>query len=153
MIKTINSTTHDVFAKHSDLLSALAHPTRLEIIQLLRGQSLNVTQMVQMLGLRQPVVSQHLMLMRDTGIVHSEKIGKEVYYRIAHANFTKAIDLMRDVLNIDLPEGGEPVVVDPVCHMQLTPQSAAHIYTYDGVRQYFCGRGCLNHFISEHKQD
>lgn len=145
------SHSHNVFTRHADLMSCLAHPTRLEIIQLLRGQSLNVSQIVQMTGVRQANISQHLMLLRVQGVVQVEKIGKEAYYRVAHQNFSAAIDLMRDVLNVDLPESGEPTVIDPVCHMQLTPKSASHIYLYDGVRHYFCGRGCLDKFISSHK--
>lgn len=142
----------DVFAKHASLLSVLANPTRLEIIQILRGQSLNVSQIVQMLGVRQATVSQHLMIMRESGVLESEKLGKEVYYHIKNKNFSRAIDLMRDVLQIDLPETEEPHVIDPVCHMELTPKSASYTQIYDGKRHYFCGRGCLNKFFeNSHK--
>lgn len=141
----------NVFKKHADILSSLAHPTRLEIIQLLRGQSLNVSQIVQMIGRSQANISQHLMLLREAGVLLSNKIGKESYYRVSHKNFTKAIDLMRDVLNVDLPQSGEPTVVDPVCHMELTPKTASHVYMYDGVRHYFCAGGCYREFIKEHK--
>jgi len=140
----------NVFERHSNLLSSLAHPTRLEIIQLLRGQSLTVSQIVGMVGSRQANISQHLMLLREQGVVESEKHGKEVYYRIAHRNFTRAIDLMRDIIHLDLPEGEEPTVVDPVCHMELTPRTASFTKSYDGVRQYFCGRGCLQEFSALH---
>jgi DNA-binding transcriptional ArsR family regulator/YHS domain-containing protein len=142
-----------VFELHAGLLASLAHPTRLEIIQLLRGQSLTVSQIVQMTGVRQATVSQHLMILREAGVLESNKSGKESYYHIRHSNFSKAIDLMRDVLNIDLPEGGEPTVVDPICHMELTPRTASHHCMYGGVRQYFCGKGCMNTFMSSHKGD
>lgn len=142
---------NDVFARHATLLSALASPTRLEIIQLLRGQSLNVTQIVAMTGERQSKVSQHLMILRESGVLESEKLGKEVYYHIRHKNFSRAIDLMRDVLSIELPISHEPLVVDPVCNMELTPSTASYTHMYDGVRHYFCGRGCLNKFIGRHK--
>lgn len=154
-MNTLNSVSTDsntVFDLHAQLLSALAHPTRLEIIQLLRGQSLNVSQVVQMLGVRQPLVSQHLMVLREAGVLVSEKLGKENYYRVTHPNFTKAVDLMRDVLRVNLPDSGEPTVTDPICHMNITPKTAAHIYTYDGVRHYFCGKGCLNEFIKTHRR-
>lgn len=145
------STSQTVFEKHASVLSALAHPTRLEIVQLLRGQSLTVSQIVSMAGGRQANISQHLMVLREAGVVENEKIGKESYYHIRHRNFSRAIDLMRDILNVDLPEMGEPTVTDPVCHMELTPKTASHHCMYDGVRQYFCGRGCLDNFLKSHK--
>lgn len=147
------SATKNVFESHAELLGSLAHPTRLEIVQLLRGQSLNVTQIVQMLGVRQANVSQHLMVLREAGVLESNKVGKEAYYRVKHKNFTRAIDLMRDVLQVDLPEAEEPTVIDPICLMELTPKTASHIYTYDGVRHYFCAGGCYKEFISQRKGD
>lgn len=112
---------------------------------------MTVSQIVQMTGIRQANISQHLMILREAGVLESNKVGKESYYRVKHKNFTNAIDLMRDVLNVNLPETGEPTVIDPVCLMELTPKTAAHTYTYDGVRHYFCAGGCYKEFIHTHK--
>lgn len=165
MSKLSLNSHHTVFDLHAELLAALAHPTRLEIIQLVRHQALNVTQISTMLGVRQANTSQHLALLREVGVLTSQKDGKEVYYSLRHSNFAKASDLIRAVLIEDhkddeighelanLPDDLEPTVTDPVCHMQLTPSTAAHITSYDGVRHYFCGKGCLKSFLQSHRHD
>lgn len=144
-------TNNNVFERHAKVLSALSNPTRLEIIQLLRGQSLNVSQIVQMTSERQAKISQHLRVLRQVGVLDSEHIGKESYYHIKHKNFTRAIDLMRDVLNTKLPDNKEPTVTDPICQMSLTPSTSAYVCSYDGIRHYFCGKGCMHKFAQSHK--
>jgi P-type Cu+ transporter len=36
--------------------------------------------------------------------------------------------------------------IDPVCGMQVDPQTAAASWEYEGVTYYFCARGCLEDF-------
>ena len=88
----------EIFRIHSELLKAMSHPRRLEIIHLLRGKTLTVTEIQNMLHLPQANISQHLQILREAGIVVTSKKGKQVLYRLAHRNFIKACDLMRDVL-------------------------------------------------------
>lgn len=149
----------NIFALHASLLKAIAHEKRLEILQLLRAHELNVSQIVEMSGLRQSNVSQHLMVLKEAGVVIGNKRGKEIYYSVRHKNFVKASDLIRSVLIEDhqkdeigkelmeLPDDLEPKVKDLVCSMELTPRTASHTYSYNGVQHYFCGKGCLNQFV------
>lgn len=143
-----------VFELHADLLKALSHPKRLEIVQLLRDQSLSVSQIEAMLGLPQANLSQHLMVLRQAAVVLDEKKGKQVYYRIAHKNFIKACDLMRQIL-IERHRGDEladelamsmldlmPITTDPVCGMRLSPKTAAYAARINGTTHYFCAAGC-----------
>ena len=141
-----------VFQQHAKLLKALSNPKRLEILQLLRKASLRVGEMGKMLGLPQANLSQHLMVLRRFGVVGTERKGKEIYYHIAHKNFTSAIDLMRGVL---FERFGEQtmkaaeqlsVVTDPVCGMRLTPASAAVSVKQNHRSYYFCGAGCKRSF-------
>jgi len=162
----------EVFQLHAELLKALSHPKRLEVIHLLRGNSLNVSEMVEMLGLPQANLSQHLMVLRDAGVVETEKRGKEVFYKLAHKNFIKASDLLREVLiekhkNDDLADelvlkmaDLVPVSVDPVCKMRVSPKTAARGFKYKKKTYYFCASGCLEKFkaspekyISNDKKD
>ena len=76
-----------IFKLHSSLLKAISHPKRIEIIHLLRDQELNVGEILKMLGLPQANLSQHLMIMRDAGVVKTRKEGKQIYYKLAHKNF------------------------------------------------------------------
>lgn len=159
----MNTTNSIVFERHAELLKAIAHPSRLEILQLLRAHELTVSQIATMSGLRQPTASQHLARLRSAGVVVSNKRGKEMYYAIRHKNFVRATDLVRSVLLEDhlgdelgkkiltLDDKKEPEVRDEICGMKLTPSSASHTYSYYGVLRYFCGKGCLNQFITKYK--
>ncbi len=61
---------------------ALAAPTRLRIVALLRGRALCVNAIAGQLDVTQGAVSQHLRVLRDAGIVVSEKRGYFVHYRL-----------------------------------------------------------------------
>jgi YHS domain-containing protein/DNA-binding transcriptional ArsR family regulator len=147
-----------VFKLHAQLLKAIAHPKRLEIIHLLRNQALTVSQICSMLNLPQANISQHLMLMRDAGIVTPSKNGKEVSYKLAHANVIKASDLMRELLIKKYqndPLANElalnmsdlvPLAIDPICGMRLSPKTAGYAFQHKGKTYYFCASGCLKQF-------
>lgn len=66
------------------VLNTLSNKTRLQILICLSGSPKNVTQLINICGLSQSAVSQHLHKLRDAGLVVSEKEGKEVYYHIVH---------------------------------------------------------------------
>lgn len=141
----------EIFSLHADVLKALAHPKRLEIIHLLRDQSLSVSDIQQMLGLPQANLSQHLQVLRDQNIVVSKKQGKQIFYQVSHKNYIEACDLIRQVLQqkhclTDLL----PTAIDPICGMRLTPATASYVYKDDKVTHYFCAAGCLNKFKTLH---
>lgn len=139
-----------VFSKNAAYLKLLGHTKRLEIVCLLHGHELTVNQIAQMSGLRQAGVSQHLMLLKDSGLVQMNKLGKEVYYSLAMDRFA-TISLFIDNLTKARPMADtEPTVIDPICHMHLTPGTSSYNSMYDGVRHYFCGKGCLKEFHASH---
>lgn len=139
-----------LFGKNASYLKLLGHTKRLEIVCLLHGHELTVNQIAQMSGLRQAGVSQHLILLKKSGLVQLQKIGKEVYYSLAIDRFA-IISLFIDNLTKARPMTGvEPTVIDPICHMHLTPRVASYTTEYDGVRHYFCGKGCLKEFYASH---
>lgn len=67
------------------LLKALADERRWEMIRTLLAEELNVCQLAERLDLPQPNVSKHLRILRDAGIVVTERAGKEVVCAIAPA--------------------------------------------------------------------
>lgn len=137
--------------QNSHFFKALGHARRLEIVCLLQGHQLTVNQIIQMTGLRQAAVSQHLIILKDLKLVSSEKIGKEVYYSLCIKSFTNLASFTKLLSLINPVEDAEPTVNDPICHMSLTPSSASYTSEYDGVRHYFCGKGCLKEFNGLHK--
>ena len=65
-----------------EILSALAEPNRLQIVELLRRKPLAVGQIVERLGLRQPQVSKHLRVLSDARLVEVQPVGQQRIYRL-----------------------------------------------------------------------
>lgn len=79
----------DPLADVVELLQALAAPVRLAVITELRSGPQCVHQLVDALSgtgrdVRQPLMSQHLRVLRSAGVVATERRGQEVVYRLAH---------------------------------------------------------------------
>ena len=72
------------YEEQAALLKALAHPVRLQIVHgLLTEGCRNVRCMELQTGVSQSCISQHLQRLRSAHIVEAERIGNEVYYRVA----------------------------------------------------------------------
>jgi ArsR family transcriptional regulator len=65
-----------------DLLRALAAPVRIAIVLQLRESSRCVHELVDALAVAQPLVSQHLRILKSAGVVAGERSGREVRYRL-----------------------------------------------------------------------
>ncbi len=64
------------------IIKALAHPTRLWIVEELAGGERCVCKFVQDIGADFSTVSKHLLLLKQAGIIVDEKRGKQVYYTL-----------------------------------------------------------------------
>ncbi|HYO04207.1 MAG TPA: metalloregulator ArsR/SmtB family transcription factor [Mycobacterium sp.] len=78
---------HEVPPRHvldtaGDLLRALAAPVRIAIVLQLRESSRCVHELVDALAVPQPLVSQHLRILKSAGVVAGERTGREVRYRL-----------------------------------------------------------------------
>lgn len=82
--------------KLADLFKAMAHPTRLQILCMLRHGELCVCHIENALDRRQPYISQQLMVLRDSGAVASRKDGLQVYYRISDPRIYRLLDAVLD---------------------------------------------------------
>ena len=69
----------------SDRFQALADPTRLRIVALLREMELSVGELAQVLGQSQPRVSRHLKILADAGVLERRKEGSWVFLALADA--------------------------------------------------------------------
>lgn len=78
------------------VLKAVAHPIRLNIIEMLENNELSVGQIVDSLHQPQAVISQHLVLLKDKGVLESHRDGKRVIYAIKNKN---VINLLHCVYN------------------------------------------------------
>lgn len=69
-------------------LKALAHPTRLQILDLLQEGEVCVCQLEKVLNKRQAYISQQLMILREAGLVESRRVGLQVHYRLTDASIS-----------------------------------------------------------------
>ncbi|MFE2755887.1 ArsR/SmtB family transcription factor [Actinosynnema sp. NPDC059335] len=72
----------DTLAAAGELLRALAAPVRIAIVLQLREADRCVHELVEALGVAQPLISQHLRVLKAAGVVHGERHGREVVYRL-----------------------------------------------------------------------
>lgn len=66
----------------SELLRALSAPVRIAIVLQLRDHERCVHELVDALGVTQPLISQHLRVLKSAGVVDGERHGREVVYRL-----------------------------------------------------------------------
>lgn len=77
--------------KLAALFQALADPTRLRILALLRSMELSVGELAQLLGQSQPRVSRHVRILSDSGLVGRRKEGSWVYLQLAEPGRTETL--------------------------------------------------------------
>lgn len=77
----------------ADMLKAIAHPKRIAIINYLNeNEKLTVTELHELLELEQSSTSHHLSLLKDKGVLISQRAGKHTYYSLKHKRLTEIID-------------------------------------------------------------
>ena len=90
------------------VFQALAHPTRIAIVELLRdGQEVPVARIHERLGLEQANASQHLSVLRSKQIVTGRKDGNQVFYSLRDPVIDKMLELMRQYFQAHLSEALE----------------------------------------------
>jgi ArsR family transcriptional regulator, zinc-responsive transcriptional repressor len=73
----------EILEAAGELLRALAAPVRIAIVLQLRESQRCVHELVDALGVPQPLVSQHLKILKAAGVVTGERSGREVLYQLA----------------------------------------------------------------------
>jgi len=84
------------YRKQSQILKALAHPVRLQILDALREESQCVCHLTTLLNKRQAYISQQLAVLREAGLVVDEKEGQNVFYRLSDERVFRVLDALRE---------------------------------------------------------
>jgi DNA-binding transcriptional ArsR family regulator len=79
----------------AEFFKALAHPTRIAIVEMIREGELSAGALIERLGLEQANASQHLAVMRTKQIVISRKAGNQVFYSVRDPRIIEVLDIMR----------------------------------------------------------
>lgn len=87
------------YESQAKILKALAHPTRLFVVdELSRGERC-VCELTDLIGVEMPTVSRHLSQLKDAGILEDEKRGSQVFYRLrvpCVLNFFKCVQAVQN---------------------------------------------------------
>jgi len=97
------------YALHSDVCKTLANPKRQMILDQLREREMTVNELVELTGITQANLSQHLAILRSKGIVSTRRQGINVFYSIADPKIIKAFDLISDMIKDTLKSQTETV--------------------------------------------
>ena len=79
----------------ADIFQALAHPTRIAIVELLRDGEVPAGVIFARLGVEQANASQHLAVLRAKRIVMHRKVGNQVFYALRSHRLVEVLDAMR----------------------------------------------------------
>lgn len=72
-------------ALSAEVLRALAHPLRMRILKFIdQEKEINVNRIYSGLGLEQSITSQHLSILRNAGLVETQRHGKYIHYRLSY---------------------------------------------------------------------
>lgn len=91
----------------ADIFHALAHPTRIAIIELLGDGELSAGDLIVKLGMEQANVSQHLTVLRAKRLVINRKAGNQVFYSVRDPIINKVLALLRRYFQKHLKESLE----------------------------------------------
>jgi DNA-binding transcriptional ArsR family regulator len=86
----------------ADVFSVLAHPTRIHIIECLRGGEQTVSSLIEKLKVEPANASQHLSILRAKELVATRKQGNLVFYSLRDEALTQVLDGMRKLFETHL---------------------------------------------------
>ena len=88
----------------ANVFQALAHPTRIAIIEVLRDGEVSAGAIQERLSIEQANLSQHLAILRSRQLVTNRKEGNQVFYSLRNPVLSKMLDIMRDYFQAHLTE-------------------------------------------------
>lgn len=76
----------------AELFKVLSSSSRLRLLRALAEETSTVGRLAEVTGLSQPLVSQHLRMLRTAGLVAVERVGREAHYSVADTHVTHIVD-------------------------------------------------------------
>lgn len=84
----------------AELFRVIGQPARIQILLLIGKGEACVCHLEAHLGLRQAAISQHLMVLRDAGLVSTQRDGRNIYYRLTHPQVLDLLDQSAAILGL-----------------------------------------------------
>jgi ArsR family transcriptional regulator len=96
----------ELYQMQAEIAKTLGHPLRLRILNLIGGREVAYGALLDDLGVSRANLSQHLALLRKTGIVSVRREGTHVHYRLTFPEIKDLCSAMRDILAKHLNHSG-----------------------------------------------
>ena len=148
----------------ANIFQALAHPTRIAIVEVLRDGELPAGAIIERLGLEQANASQHFSILRAKQIVNSRKEGNQVFYSVRDPLLIEVLDIMRRYFQAHVEEAMSMLQQIDLLDKESTQVTTAHtigILTlnrrpaksfHDHLLNLRAGHGCSTHSILPRKR-
>jgi ArsR family transcriptional regulator len=108
--KCASSTDRLIYQRQSQICKAFANPIRIQILEMLGERARYVSELLEELGISKPNLSQHLAILRNSGVVSTNRAGKQLLCTLALPEVKTACELIRNVLRKQVDEGRKLVV-------------------------------------------
>jgi DNA-binding transcriptional ArsR family regulator len=106
MNKTLEA---EITQLHAEICGGLADPNRIMILYTLSQNPRNVTELCNELEMPQPLISRHLKVLRERGMVTTERRGTVIVYSLSDRRLIEALDLLRAVMHDNISKRAELV--------------------------------------------
>lgn len=99
-----------IYQRQSQICKAFANPVRIQILEMLGQRERYVSELLEELGISKPNLSQHLAVLRNSGVVTTSRVGKQMSCTLAMPEVKNACELIRNVLRKQIDEGRKLIV-------------------------------------------
>jgi ArsR family transcriptional regulator len=94
-----------IFEMQCQICKSMAHPVRLEIVELLNKHVMSAAALLDELETSKANLSKHMAILMQAGIVDATRDGRQVSYRLSHPQIHEACVIMRSILYQRLKQG------------------------------------------------
>jgi|SRR3989339_1073018 len=101
----------EIYELQADICKIFANAKRLEIINILKDGERSANELIEGTGLSKANLSQHMGVLKATGVILARREGVSMYYRIANPKIIQACNLMKEVLAEQIQEKGRIVSI------------------------------------------
>jgi len=96
----------EVALVHHYICEGIGDARRLRLLYLVAERPRNVTELTELLDVTQPTVSHHLRVLRERGLVNTERDGTSIYYSLGDPRILEAMNILRSFVADKIQEAG-----------------------------------------------
>jgi ArsR family transcriptional regulator len=96
----------------SEVFALFGQPARLQIVLAIGTEKVCVCQLEKLLNSRQAYISQQMMLLREAGLVETERVGRHIFYFVPDNRWLELIKQAAIIQGVELPKFELPAIED-----------------------------------------